>query len=86
VQIVPDVVLPGINDSGRARYKLFQGAPPALNPMLGTHPTAAPQANSSSERSYAIPLGEIMTTLGRPCTLVMEAIHLREDGEIERLF
>jgi hypothetical protein len=56
VQIVTDVVLPGINDRRKARDKLFHGTPPALNPMVGIQPVPAPQPNSSREKPYAIPL------------------------------
>ena len=56
MQIVPDVVLAWVDHPGKTRNKLFHGTPPALNPILGIHPTDAPQAISSREKPYAIPL------------------------------
>jgi hypothetical protein len=44
VQIVPDVLLPGVGDLRKARNKLLHETPPKLNPMVRIQQPAVPQA------------------------------------------
>src|ERR1700676_742261 len=57
MQIVASIILPGINDIGKAGDELFHDNGPSLNPTLGIQPPAAPQPPSSPPPTpYAIPL------------------------------
>jgi hypothetical protein len=52
MQIVASIILPGINDIGKAGDELFHDDGPTLNPTLGIQPAAAPQAPTSPHKSH----------------------------------
>src|SRR3954447_17308204 len=52
MQIMAGIILPWINDLGKAGDELFHDHGPTLNPTLGIQPAAAPQAPTSPHKSH----------------------------------